>query len=259
MGGNKVKVVILAGGYGTRLAENSNSIPKPMVAIGGKPILWHIMNYYSSWGFTEFILALGYKAEVIKSYFKEQNLTKLNFDIYSEVSEIIYRQDSLQDWNIKFVDTGLDTMTGGRILKLKEVLKDQAFMLTYGDGLGNVNIKELLQFHTSHNKSVSVTAVHPPARFGELSLDGNTVVGFQEKPQLQDSWINGGFFVMEPDFLNFIPNLETMLEGEPLQAAVKSGQLMAFPHEGFWLGMDTKRDHERLEKLYKEGAPWLHH
>lgn len=225
-----MKVVILAGGFGTRISEGAG--PKPMVPIGGKPILYHIMKYYESYGFNDFILALGYKANLIKSSF------------------------SKFDFNITYVDTGLDTMTGGRLKRLKKYLKNDRFMLTYGDGLSNVNLKSLLNFHIKNKKIATVTAVHPPARFGELVIKNNKVYEFNEKPKSKLQWINGGFFVFEPEVLNYIKNDKSILEGEPLTKLVKNKNLNAFKHEKFWQCMDTMKDKLLLEKIWKKNPPW---
>ena len=229
-----MKCVILAGGKGTRISEYTKTIPKPMIKVGNKPILEHIINYYIKFGFKDFIIAGGYKFSVIKNYFKKKKII-----------------------NIKVVDTGLSSLTGKRLFKLKKELND-TFMLTYGDGLSNVNIKKLLKFHKKHKKKITMTAVHPPARFGELEINKNLVKKFEEKPQLQKGWINGGFFVVEPEFINFIGNKNVMLERSPLTKAVKSKNLMAFKHTGFWFCIDTLRDKKLLEKMIKnKKSPWL--
>ena len=230
-----MKVIILAGGYGTRLGEVTNLIPKPMVQIGGKPIIVHIMELYAQYGHTDFYIALGYKAEVIKKYFNNINTP----------------------WNINMIDTGLDTLTGGRCKIISESIGDETSFLTYGDGLSDINIDELLKFHKKNQKLITVSAVHPSARFGELDLDGDRVLAFNEKPQLQRGWINGGFFVVEPGFFDYIDNPNVMLEREPIEKATSDAQLYAYKHEGFWQCMDTRRDHELLEKLWNDNkAPW---
>jgi len=230
-----MKVVILAGGLGTRIADHS-SLPKPMITINGKPIISHILEIFISQGFNEFIIAVGYKGHIIKKYFKKK----------------------FPKSNIKIVDTGKKTLTGNRIKKLKGYLTEENFMLTYGDGLCNVNLNELLKFHLSHKKLATVTAVHPPTRFGELVLRKNKVKNFEEKPQLQKGWINGGFFVFKKEFLNLIPQKPVMLEREPLKVAIKKNQFMAFKHKYFWHCMDNRRDHSNLEKLCKlKKLPWL--
>ena len=230
-----MKVVILAGGKGTRISEYTSSIPKPMVQIGSKPILEHIINYYIKFGFRDFIIASGYKHLVIKNYFKN----KKSFA------------------KIKVINTGVETLTGLRIKKLSSELK-QTFMLTYGDGLSNINLKKLLKFHKKRKKKITLTAVHPPARFGELSITKGMVTKFEEKPQLQKGWINGGFFVIEPEFLNFVGKKNVMLERSPLLKAVKSKNLSAFKHNGFWFCMDTLRDKKVLDKMIKDKkSPWI--
>ena len=226
-----MKVVILAGGFGTRLSEYTKTIPKPMVKVGGKPIIFQIMKLYAKYGFNDFYIALGYKGEVIKSFFKKK----------------------FYDWNVTLVDTGKKTMTGGRLKKMKNLFgKNETFMMTYGDGLSNVNIKKLLTFHKKNKKLVTLTAVRPPARFGVIKLKGNFVNYFKEKSKMDEGWINGGFFVMNAKFLNFIKNSQTFLEKEPLERATKQKKLAAFKHRGFWQCMDTKRDKDKLDEILKK-------
>jgi glucose-1-phosphate cytidylyltransferase len=226
-----MKVVILAGGFGTRLSEYTKTIPKPMVKVGGKPIIFQIMKLYAKYGFNDFYIALGYKGEVIKSFFKKK----------------------FYDWNVTLVNTGKKTMTGGRLKKMKNLFgKNETFMMTYGDGLSNVNIKKLLTFHKKNKKLVTLTAVRPPARFGVIKLKGNFVNYFKEKSKMDEGWINGGFFVMNAKFLNFIKNSQTFLEKEPLERATKQKQLAAFKHRGFWQCMDTKRDKDKLDEILKK-------
>ena len=221
-----MKVVILAGGSGTRLSEYTKSIPKPMVKIGDKPILVHIMKLYAKYGFKEFIIAVGYKGNLIKKYFKKKKF----------------------NWNIKLVDTGQNTMTGGRLKRLKNIIGNQRFLMTYGDGISNINLKKLLRFHIKHNKLVTLAAVRPPARFGAIKLNGNLVNYFKEKSKLDEGWINGGFFVMEPEFLKFIKGDKTFLEREPLEKLSKKNELIAYKHKNFWQCMDTLRDKKILEE-----------
>ena len=221
-----MKTVILAGGLGSRLSEYTKSIPKPMVKIGDKPILVHIMKLYAKYGFKEFIIALGYKGNFIKKYFKKKKF----------------------NWNIKLVDTGLNTMTGGRLKRLKNIIGNQRFLMTYGDGISNINLKKLLRFHIKNNKLVTLAAVRPPARFGAIKLNGNLVNYFKEKSKLDEGWINGGFFVMEPEFLKFIKGDKTFLEREPLEKLSKKNELIAYKHKNFWQCMDTLRDKKILEE-----------
>jgi len=252
-----MKIVILAGGFGTRLGEYTEIIPKPMVTIGSDPILWHIMNKFYKHGHNDFYIALGYKSEVIKDYFLNYKRTKSNIFIDLNSKDKIYKDSKIENWKINLIDTGINTMTGGRLKRLSKYLSDSTFILTYGDGLSDIDIERLISFHKSHGRMITVTAVRPPARFGELEINSsNKVISFQEKPQLNKGWINGGFFVMEPAFLNLIENDSTLLEKEPLEIASKMGELMAYKHEGFWQCMDTKRDRDLLEKLYLEGHPW---
>ncbi len=220
-----MKVVILAGGFGTRLSEYTTKIPKPMVKINGKPILIYIMEHYAKYGFTEFYIALGYKGSVIKKYFKNHKY----------------------NWKINLIETGIKTMTGGRLKRLKKYLKLETFFLTYGDGVSNINIKKLMNFHIKNKKMVTLSAVRPPARFGALKLNGNLVRYFKEKSKMDEGWINGGFFVIDPDFFNYIKGDKTFLEKEPLEKITKKNQLAAYKHSGFWQCMDTKRDKDKLE------------
>tara|TARA_Y100000591_G_C21609234_1_gene582001 strand:- start:51 stop:752 length:702 start_codon:yes stop_codon:yes gene_type:complete len=232
-----MKVVILAGGYGTRLAELTYSIPKPMVPIGGIPILMHIINYYRKFEFNDFIIAGGYKIEIINDYFDKKK----------------------KNYKIQIIDTGQDTMTGGRLRKIKTYLKEENFFMTYGDGLSNVNINELLKFHLKENKLVTVTAVRPPARFGSLIINENNIVTrFREKSQLDEGWINGGFFVMKRKFIDFIDDNTTILEKKPLELMSKKNELLAYKHYGFWQCMDHLTDKKYLESLFEsKTAPWL--
>ena len=229
-----MKVILLAGGFGTRLSEYTDTIPKPMVQIGGKPMLWYIMNLYAQYNHKDFFVALGYKGEEIKKYF-------------SKIPE---------KWNINLIDTGQKTMTGGRVKRLQKLIGNETCMLTYGDGLSDINLDALIDFHKSHRKLITVSAVRPPARFGAIELSGDRVTSFKEKSYLGEGWINGGFFVIEPDFFNFIDGDDTYLEREPLERAVREGELFAYKHNGFWQCMDTKRDKDNLEEIYSRGAPW---
>lgn len=252
-----MKVVILAGGFGTRLAELTGDIPKPMVPIGGKPILWHIMDHYSKFGFKEFVVALGYKGDVIKNFFLNYSSLNSDFTVCMKTGRVEWHNRSDQDWKVTLVDTGLDSMTGGRLRRLKSILEDKTFMMTYGDGVSDVDISSLVDFHEANKKMVTVTTVHPGARFGELDIVDNDVKSFQEKPQTSQGWINGGYFVMEPAFLDFISSDQTILEQEPLESVASAGELNAFKHEGFWQCMDSIRDRNYLEDLCESGnTPW---
>ena len=252
-----MKVVILAGGKGTRISEYTNVIPKPMVPIGNFPIIWHIMKIYAHYGFKDFVVALGYKSEVIKDYFLKFNSLNSDFTVDLSNGKIEIHQNKSLDWKVTLVDTGEETMTGGRLKRLKKYLNDDTFMLTYGDGLADINIKNLLDFHLANKKLVTMTAVRPSARFGELELKSNLITSFKEKPQLKDGWINGGFFVMEKEFIDFVNDDNEMLERKPLEIAAKNNQLIAFKHESFWQCMDNKRDLENLQKLWQDNPPWI--
>ena len=250
-----MKVIILAGGFGTRLSEYTESIPKPMVTVGGKPLLWHIMNTYATFEHKDFYIALGYKSEVIKEYFL--NYRTLNSDFTVDLSNggILAHQQDAVDWKVTLVDTGLNSMTGGRVKRMRDFIGDEPFLLTYGDGLANVDLDALVKFHKSHGKMVTVSAVHPSARFGELDINNNVVTLFKEKPQITQGWINGGYFVMEPKFFDLIEGDSTILEKEPLEKVAQMGELMSFKHDGFWQCVDTKRDRDSLEKMCQAGNP----
>jgi len=252
-----MKVVILAGGFGTRLSEYTDDIPKPMVRIGGRPILWHIMNIYAHYGFTDFHLALGYKAEIVKEYFLHYRTLNSDFSVDLKNGDIKYHQTCDRDWNITLVDTGLNSMTGGRVKRMQPFIGNEPFLLTYGDGVSNINIAELVKYHKSHGKMVTISAVHPSARFGELDIDSGIVKSFKEKPQTKQGWINGGFMVVQPEFFDFIENDSTILEKAPLEKAANMGELMAYQHDDYWQCMDTKRDRDQLEALWNsESTPW---
>lgn len=254
-----MKVVILAGGYGTRISEESHLKPKPMIEIGDKPILWHIMKLYSYYGYNDFIICLGYKSYVIKDYFSNYFLysSDVTFNYNNGYEETIHNY-SAEPWNVTLVETGKDTLTGGRVKRIKPYLKEgEPFMLTYGDGVSDVDLQKLVAFHKSHGKLVSVTATQPSGRFGSLQLSGEQVKGFQEKPKGDGGWINAGFFVMQPEFLDYIDGDETVLEKEPLERLTNNGELMAYKHVGFWQPMDTMRDKQMLEELWKTNkAAW---
>ena len=253
-----MKVIILAGGFGTRLSEYTEVIPKPMVTVGGRPILWHIMNGYAHYGYKKFLLALGYKSEIIKDYFLSYQLMSSDFSVNMGTGKVEFLNSVTTDWTITLVDTGLDTQTGGRIKRLKSYIGNEPFLLTYGDGLGDIDIKKLVSFHKEHKKLVTITAVHPGARFGQLHLQGSEVLTFKEKPQTTEGWVNGGFMVIEPEFIDFIDDDATYLEREPLEKAAAMGELVAYQHRGFWHCMDTKRDKESLEEYWRSGnPPWV--
>ena len=255
-----MKAVILCGGFGTRLGEATQLRPKPMVEIGGKPILWHIMKIFEKHNIKDFQLALGYKSHFIKDYFIKYNSLNNDFTVNLKNGKIKFTNEINENWNINLIDTGLGTMTGGRLLRLKEILKnEETFMLTYGDGVSNIDLSKLLQFHKSHGKIATVTAVRPPVRFGELIIDNNSKVEeFAEKPQAGKGWINGGFFIFNKEIFNYIENDSIMLEREPLEKLSSKGELMAYKHEGYWQCMDTIREKEILENLWNsDNAMWL--
>jgi glucose-1-phosphate cytidylyltransferase len=252
-----VKAVILAGGLGTRLAEETDTRPKPMVEIGGMPIIWHIMKIYSSFGVNDFIVCLGYKGYMIKEYFANYflHVSDVTIDVTRNTSD--FHRTEAEPWRVTLVDTGITTMTGGRIKRVREYIGDEVFCLTYGDGLADIDIGQQIAFHRSHGRLATVTAVRPPSRFGALSLFGDEVRGFEEKPASDGTWINGGFFVLSPKVIEHIGGDETVWEQEPMQSLARDGQLMAYRHEGFWHPMDTLRDKRNLESLWVGGrAPW---
>ncbi len=252
-----MKTVILAGGFGTRISEESHLKPKPMIEIGEKPILWHIMKIYSAYGFNEFIICLGYKQHMVKEFFADYFLhtSDVTFDLAK--NEMTVHANTSEPWRVTLVDTGLSTMTGGRVKRIKDYIGNEPFMLTYGDGVGNIRIDELVKYHKSHGKKATLTAVSIDQRFGVLGLEGETVSEFREKSQADVSRINGGFMVLEPSVFDYIAGDETAFEKEPLEALARDGELKAFFHEGFWKPMDTQREKEQLEKLWASGeAPW---
>lgn len=253
-----MKVIILAGGFGTRLSEYTETIPKPMVTVGGKPILWHIMRSYAYFGHKDFYLALGYKSEVIKEYFLNYRSLNADFTVDLSSGSVEPHQIDDTDWRVTLVQTGLESMTGGRVKRLQSFIGNEPFMLTYGDGVADIDLDALLTFHKSHGKMVTISAVHPGARFGELEMKDQKVIAFQEKPQTGQGWINGGYFIIEPEFFELISNDSTVLEREPLEKAAEMGELMAYCHDGYWQCMDTKRDKDHLEELWSSGmAPWV--
>ena len=253
-----MKTVILCGGLGTRLAEETIIKPKPMVEIGGRPILWHIMKIFESHGFSDFLLALGYKGEYIKDYFLNDHARQSDLTIDLKNGECRIFNPSSEDWRLSLIDTGASSMTGGRLLRLKPLLINEGtFMMTYGDGVSNVDIAQLLDFHRSHGKLATVTAVRPTARFGNLNIINNRVKNFEEKPQIGEGWINGGFFVLEPAVFDFISDDATVFERVPLENLANEEQLMAYHHYDYWQSMDTLRDKHALEELWNSGhAPW---
>jgi len=248
--------MILAGGLGSRMSEYTEIIPKPMVQIGGKPILWHIMKSYASFGHKDFYLALGYKGELIKEYFMNYRALNSDFKVDLATGFITPYQLDEVDWKVALINTGDTSMTGGRVKRLQSLIGAETCMLTYGDGVANIDLDALLAFHRSHGKMITITAVRPAARFGELELNQSRVISFKEKPQMHEGWINGGYFVIEPGFFELIAGDDILLEREPLEKAAQLGELMAYRHDGFWHCMDTKRDHELLEAMWARGAPW---
>jgi glucose-1-phosphate cytidylyltransferase len=252
-----VKVGILAGGVGSRLSEETQVKPKPMVEIGGRPILWHIMMHYAHYGFKEFVIALGYKGEVIKKYMVDYCSLNSNLTVNLQTGQVRIHNGYKTDWKVELVDTGIPTLTGGRIKHLAPYLGSGTFMLTWGDGVSDVNLRDLLAFHRSHDKLATLTAVRPPARFGHIELQGDQVAEFSAKPQTRAGWINGAFFVLEPGVFDYIDGDDTQWEREPLERLAKDGQLMAYRHTSFWQCMDTLRDKVLLEELWQGGnAPW---
>ncbi len=254
-----MKVLILAGGLGSRLSEETVLKPKPMVEIGGKPILWHIMKIYSHYGFNEFVILCGYKGYMIKEFFAHYFLHTSDLTIDMATNTTIHHNNKAEPWKVTLVDTGLETMTGGRIKKVRKYVGDEPFMLTYGDGVGDINIPELIDFHKNHGKAITMTAVQPEGRYGSLLLEGQQVTAFQEKPKGDGAWINAGFFVCQPDVFDFIPDGDKIIfEREPLEGLASAGELYTYKHEGFWKPMDTQRDKFQLEELIEKGkAPWI--
>jgi glucose-1-phosphate cytidylyltransferase len=252
-----MKCVILAGGLGTRLSEETGVRPKPMVEIGGRPILWHIMKIYSAQGVSDFVICLGYKGYLIKEYFANYalHMSDVTFDMASNQMQV--HQKNVEPWKVTLVDTGDETMTGGRLKRVAHYVKDGDFCMTYGDGVGNVDVRKLLAFHQAHGKLATLTATQPPGRFGALNLDGQAVTSFQEKPHGDGGWINGGYFVLSPKVLDYIRDDDTIWEREPMERLARERQLIAFEHDGFWQPMDTLRDKNLLETHWQTGkAPW---
>jgi len=253
-----LKVVILAGGFGTRLSEETDVRPKPMIEIGGKPIIWHIMKSYSQYGFNDFVILLGYKGYVIKEYFSNYFLHQRNFTIDLSTNSVDFHNGECEKWKVTLLDTGIDTMTGGRIKRAEEFIGGEPFLLTYGDGVADINIAQLLEFHQAHGRMITMTAVQPAGRYGALGIEDEGVVAhFLEKPHGDGGWINGGFFVCEPEVFNYIKGDSVVFEQEPLLNLTEQGQLMAWRHEGFWGSMDTLRDKTSLCQMWDDGkAPW---
>ena len=255
-----MKVLILAGGLGSRLSEETTLKPKPMVEIGGKPILWHIMKIYSHYGFNDFIILCGYKGYMIKEFFAHYFLHTSDLTIDMQTNTITHHNNHAEPWKVSLIDTGLDSMTGHRIKKVRDYIGNEPFMLTYGDGVGDVNIPELIKYHKAHGKAITMTSVQPEGRYGSLILNENEqVTSFQEKPKGDGAWINAGFFVCQPEVFDFIPDGDQIIfEREPLEGLARAGQLHAFKHEGFWKPMDTQRDKFQLEDMIEKGtAPWI--
>jgi glucose-1-phosphate cytidylyltransferase len=255
-----MKTVILCGGLGTRLSEETQIKPKPMVEIGGRPILWHVMKIYEKFGFNDFLLALGYKGEVIKDYFINYHARMSDLTVQTKNGDLKFNSITAEDWTVSLIDTGANSLTGGRLLRLKPYLENSGtFMLTYGDGVSNVNIENLVKFHKSHGKIATVTSVRPPARFGGMEISQNGIVqNFKEKPQAGEGWINGGFFVFETKIFDYLTNDQSILEQSPLESLAKNKELMAFEHNGYWQCMDTIRDKDSLQAIWESGKPLWH-
>ena len=252
-----MKVIILAGGLGTRLAEVTDDRPKPMVEIGGRPILWHIMKIYAHYGFNEFVVALGYRGEYIKRFFLDYRILSSSFTVSLGDGDIAVIDEESEDWTVHLLETGLDTETGGRVKKLLPHVGTGPFMMTYGDGVADIDLHKLVAFHRSHGKLATVTAVRPPSRFGGLTFDGDSVVDFVEKPQIAEGWINGGFFVLEPQVIDYIDGENTIFEREPMERLARDNQLMAYRHHSFWQPMDALREVRILRRMWDSGdAPW---
>lgn len=254
---SQIPVVILAGGLGTRLREETEFRPKPMVPIGGRPVLWHIMKLYSHFGFYRFIICLGYKGEMIKNYFLNYRLDDVDFTVNTRTGSLVEHQFNNEEWEITLVDTGQECMTGGRVARVARYINEDRFLLTYGDGLADINLDQLMEFHINHGKIVTLSGVNLQSRFGNLELSGNKILSFAEKQIIQDQWINGGFMVCEKSFIPYLSSGDAcVLEQEPLKYVAQDGQLMMYKHNGFWQCMDTYREHQILEQMWKDGAPW---
>jgi glucose-1-phosphate cytidylyltransferase len=251
-----MKVIILAGGLGTRISEESHLKPKPMIEIGGKPILWHIMKIYSHYGINDFVICLGYKGYIIKEYFANYflHMSNVTFDMARNHMEV--HEQNAEPWRVTLVDTGQDTLTGGRLKRVRDYIGDETFCFTYGDGVADLDIGATISFHRAHEKKATVTAIQPPGRYGALNLEGPNVRSFQEKPAGDGAWINGGFFVLEPSVFDYIHGDETSWESQPLQQLAREGQLQSYQHSGFWQAMDTLRDKNHLDELWNSNPPW---
>ena len=252
-----MKVVLLAGGFGTRISEHTEAIPKPMLPVGGKPLLWHIMQRYAGYGHKDFIIALGYKEEFIRNYFLNFYLNSSDFEVNLGDGTVEIINNVQTDWTVKLISTGLETMTGGRIKRLEQFVGGERFMMTYGDGLCDVNLDELIKTHNTFGGLATVTAVRPTARFGELTIEGNKVSSFEEKPHVDSGWINGGYMVLEPEIFDYIDGDTTMFEREPLSRISALGKLGAHLHDGFWQCVDTKREYDRIQELFKTNPVWI--
>lgn len=251
-----MKAVILAGGLGTRISEESHLRPKPMIEIGGKPLLWHIMKIYSRYGINDFVICLGYKGYIIKEYFANYflHMSDVTFDIASNSLEV--HEKHAEPWRVTLVDTGLETLTGGRLKRVRDYINNETFCFTYGDGVADLDISALVDFHRKHGRKATVTAIQPPGRYGALNLSGATVESFQEKADADGAWVNGGFFVLEPEVMDYVEGDMTSWEGDPVENLAKEGELMAYRHAGFWQAMDTVRDKNHLEHLWNNLPPW---
>jgi glucose-1-phosphate cytidylyltransferase len=251
-----MKAVILAGGLGTRISEESHLKPKPMIEIGGKPILWHIMKIYSHHGINDFVICLGYRGYIIKEYFANYflHMSNVTFDMANNHMEV--HEQNAEPWRVTLIDTGQDTLTGGRLKRVRDYVGDDTFCFTYGDGVTDLDIGAALKFHRAHGKKATITAIQPPGRYGALNLEGNAVSSFQEKPAGDGAWINGGFFVLEPSVFDYIKNDQTSWESQPLQQMAEEGELMAYQHSGFWQAMDTLRDKNHLDEIWSNNPPW---
>lgn len=253
-----MKTVFLAGGLGTRISEKTGDRPKPMVEVGMRPLLWHLMQYYARFDHRDFYIALGYKGEVIKHYFLNYYALSCNIRVDLKTGQNEFQGKMIEDWVVNLIDTGLDTQTGGRVKRLKASIGHERFMMTYGDGLSDVDLDALVKFHKSHGKLATLTAVRPPARFGGLEFDGDQITRFTEKPQIGEGWVNGGFFVLEPEVFEYIEGDNTVWERDCLEQLAQEGQLMAYKHEGFWQPMDTLREQKYLQQLWEQKrAPWI--